>query len=821
VLSLSNYSNSQTVDPTTGNLINNTSSPTDTTSVWNHGVYVNQLTCWADGDPGNCGPNPSVRPGGYINFSYGTTDLNQVITINNALASAGTGVQVSGFNFGFTAKNGNGWDNGQQDYLSAYVKFYNSGGSIAESYDYTQHTNRKYNWTTFNFSENFANPYTASSLSSAQVGFVGRDTNFWAGTYGPEIMNVSFNLKYKVDPCATNPAYSSTCTGFNNIVNTNNLLDSTKGGSYLNQAFAVNTALENAGVGAMVHGFNYGFNYRVGESWSGCTATNQDGSCSWYMNIPASAKAVVSLTNSSNKLLYDKSYSFTGDGTSGSISEKFLLPTSLNQSLLGTGRIQGSAQGNNSSIEGAWATMIYTPDPCTNNPLYSPDCKGYLTAITKQISTSTSSVSSAPYDPNNPASVDTGNTAPPQPGAPPAPGSPPPQPGAPPPPGSGPALDPNNPVAQPQQQQPPGPAMAAGPPPPGAPVTNAAPTANNPQPKPGEVQTAGSSKPASNSNSSSSTGSSGPSALAMSVVASVQAKVTATEKATVQQANEAAATATAQAVQMAESVAASAQANSIAGSMTTTTSSSSMGSTLSNSQTSIGGFSLQTNTQTSVVTVNMLKPYTPTVDSILDTTGSSSVVSGLDVIRVNTNNSSQVAMIQQPQIVIQPVLAPQQVQQPSVMYQAPTPLLQPTVSYALTEPSTFTFDMGKRPEPITFTEIEIPKNDGLKMGTKNTLNDYISEQQYMALMGSEQTQDGMVKRNVQPNEVAGGVDIANIATQPKGYDSYAQMTLKDGAFYAPKDIYKNQRTVDNARALRQLSSDRLHQEMIDQQYKGK
>jgi hypothetical protein len=47
------------------------------------------------------------------------------------------------------------------------------------------------------------------------------------------------------------------------------------------------------------------------------------------------------------------------------------------------------------------------------------------------------------------------------------------------------------------------------------------------------------------------------------------------------------------------------------------------------------------------------------------------------------------------------------------------------------------------------------------------------------------------------------------------------VVLKDADFYAPKDIYGNQKTVDNARALRQLSSDRLHQEMIDQQYKGK
>jgi len=76
-----------------------------------------------------------------------------------------------------------------------------------------------------------------------------------------------------------------------------------------------------------------------------------------------------------------------------------------------------------------------------------------------------------------------------------------------------------------------------------------------------------------------------------------------------------------------------------------------------------------------------------------------------------------------------------------------------------------------------------------------------------------------VKKDIQPNDLAGGVDIAAMATQPKGFDVYAMTVLKDNAFYAPKDIYLNQKTVDNARAFRSLSSDRLHQEMVDQQYR--
>jgi hypothetical protein len=47
------------------------------------------------------------------------------------------------------------------------------------------------------------------------------------------------------------------------------------------------------------------------------------------------------------------------------------------------------------------------------------------------------------------------------------------------------------------------------------------------------------------------------------------------------------------------------------------------------------------------------------------------------------------------------------------------------------------------------------------------------------------------------------------------------MTLKDASFYKVEDIHKNQTTVDNVRLLRGLTggSDRLHQEMVNQQFK--
>ena len=216
-------SKAQTLDPTqvytTGNIVQNT--PQGGPTPWVGGVYQDNLTCWAWGDPGNCGPNPTVRPGGNINFSYGSTYLYPQHLVSSLLPS-GSGLQVNGYNFGFTAKNGNGWDDGRVDQLTALVRFWdNTGGRDANNllygdvYDLT----RKYNWTTFDYSKTFTTPLAVPSIGQVQYGFIGRDNNFWQGPYGPEIYNVNFSLKYSVDPCASNPLYSPTCSGYLDALN--------------------------------------------------------------------------------------------------------------------------------------------------------------------------------------------------------------------------------------------------------------------------------------------------------------------------------------------------------------------------------------------------------------------------------------------------------------------------------------------------------------------------------------------------------------------------------------------------------------------------
>lgn len=61
---------------------------------------------------------------------------------------------------------------------------------------------------------------------------------------------------------------------------------------------------------------------------------------------------------------------------------------------------------------------------------------------------------------------------------------------------------------------------------------------------------------------------------------------------------------------------------------------------------------------------------------------------------------------------------------------------------------------------------------------------------------------------------------AEFGPTPTGFAAYS-VALADAVFYAPKAVYVGQRTVDNTRALRQLSSDRLHQELVSLQYREK
>ena len=749
------YSNSQNLDPVTGTELLTTGNILNLSS----GLpWTNTVTGQAGG--ANGGNVPAYNPGtGNIIFGYTQATVSQSIAINNALANAGLGIQLSGYKYSWQIHNDLNNYASNRGTLTGNVSLTGSTGNVLESFSYDYNQNIP-TMTSFTGTQFFNNRYTTAQASNLTVSFTGKDQNFWAGYYGPRVHVDDVSLLYTIDPCKLNPAYSSTCAGFSNLVNTNNLLDSTQGGSYLNQAFAINTALSNAGVGATVYGFNYGFNWRVGQSWYGCTATNQDGSCSWYMNVPAYANATVSLTNSSNQTIHSKSYSFTGDGTSGSVSDKYLLSSSMNQSLLGTGRIVGSSSGTGSSIEGAWATMIYTADPCIANPLHSPDCKGYAIAIAKQLAPSSTSTTdgtqTTTMDLATGMSVNDPTQPPPPPGSQPPPGSPPPPPGSepPPPPGSPP---------------PPGATQTASGNPSSTPANQPPPQGGGSQPRAGEVKTAGDSG---GSKSGPSIGS------VMSMISSNQARIGNEAKSVVQAAESAAAQSAQSAQQQAETVAGALTAQSISDSTTASGGASSTTAT-SNSQTQNSAVALVAAAQTTVGRVDVLKSATQPI--LVDSTSVSSSVVSIGSLPGSANiNAGSI-----------------------------------TSASVGNQSSQYELFSLRGPTPV---DVEVPQFEGIKIGGRSALNDAIEQRFDPPGVTAQEQRTDAVNRNVQPNELAGSVDINNIARQPAGYQAYS-VAMPDVAFYAPKEIYRNQVNVDNARVLRQLSSDRLHQDLVNLQYK--
>jgi hypothetical protein len=130
------------------------------------------------------------------------------------------------------------------------------------------------------------------------------------------------------------------------------------------------------------------------------------------------------------------------------------------------------------------------------------------------------------------------------------------------------------------------------------------------------------------------------------------------------------------------------------------------------------------------------------------------------------------------------------------------------------------FTFGSQSQTNTSgSELQILDSQRMLTDRSNPLYAVINERSIEVQSNQTMQQRSSVNTNAANNEVAGGVDLTRMAVIPSGYNQYLNLVIADAAFYAPKEVYKNQRNVDNVRALRQMSSDRLHQEMVNQQYR--
>ncbi len=198
-------------DQSTPNLITS-----GTTHTWT-GVATGSMTMSCPSGGGACsgGPGAMYDPNtNTIHFSYGQSTVAQTFAINQALANAGTGIQVRGYSYSWDINNNN-YDGrqGSTDILTATVQTLNYDNTVVRRTDQWVY-NTKFNWTTFSGDVNYNNPGLPSDFGNLTVSFSGRDTGFWGGYYGPQVRNVSLKMRYGVDTCAVDPLSSTNCAGY-------------------------------------------------------------------------------------------------------------------------------------------------------------------------------------------------------------------------------------------------------------------------------------------------------------------------------------------------------------------------------------------------------------------------------------------------------------------------------------------------------------------------------------------------------------------------------------------------------------------------------
>jgi hypothetical protein len=170
--------------------------------------------CWG-------GPQPLYDPAtNTIHFSYTLTAVHRVIAINQALS--GSGVQINGYNWGYDLRNMNGVRGLQSgtDSIVATTFMTNRFNQFLVQDD--RHYNTQFDWTRFSGTVGLPTSVSLSDAGSLGIQFVAKDSGHWGGYYGPQVRDVEMTVNYTsapVDPCVANPQSSPTCAGYKTYYN--------------------------------------------------------------------------------------------------------------------------------------------------------------------------------------------------------------------------------------------------------------------------------------------------------------------------------------------------------------------------------------------------------------------------------------------------------------------------------------------------------------------------------------------------------------------------------------------------------------------------
>ena len=309
-----------------------------------------------------------------IHFGYTQSTAAYTYAFSQALQNSG--MTINGYNYSWQYYN-QGTNSG---ILSAKVNFAGVDGSSLHAKTWT--LGNTTDWTTFSGTENFTGGMTAANIANFSLSFTGKDSRYWAGYYGPMVKNPSLTLNYSFDPCSTNPAYSPTCANFNTVKTSDNLVPNPNAyavfsGGSVDNSYAINTALGLSGAGVMIHGFKWG--YVANANGPTCDVAASAGNC-LQLSTP-SITTNVSITDVNDNPLYSKTRIYTN--SYNTTDYQYLFPSSKNLSTLGRFNFTAATEGV-AYVGSMWSKALYTPDPCTVDPLSSSSCPGYAQAVLEQ-----------------------------------------------------------------------------------------------------------------------------------------------------------------------------------------------------------------------------------------------------------------------------------------------------------------------------------------------------------------------------------------------------------------------------------------------------
>jgi hypothetical protein len=338
------------------------------------GAWSGSVTGVAGGFSGG-GQGPSFDAAtNTLNFGYTTKTATQTIAaeafaIQHALDLSNSGIKINGYNYSWQINN-----SGQASGTLAGKVEYMRGDTALQSYTYN------YNTPTEGFelktgTQAFANEYSLLATDAIKLSFTGKDSRFWAGYYGPQVRDPSLTLNYTTDPCKSNPAFSSSCAGYNDILTSRRMYA---------ESYAINQALDLVGAGLKIHGLNYGYDYVLGGQWCSVAGTNADGTLGCSMMSPSSIAVGVAVTKSDGSVLYSNAHLHEEQNSSGTIRNSHVFNKSLMLGDMGGFALVDQVNGTG-AVFNKFSSWQYTPDPCVVNPLSSTTCSGYQAAYQAQM----------------------------------------------------------------------------------------------------------------------------------------------------------------------------------------------------------------------------------------------------------------------------------------------------------------------------------------------------------------------------------------------------------------------------------------------------